>query len=169
MVDLETLLTYLTLISVPIGVFYHIMTLNNSRKNQQLQLETRQTQLFMNLYETWRSPDFRKRSNWVNILLEYEDMEDFMSQYGPRVDQEAFATWASIAAFYQGIGVLVQRGMIDIELVNDLLGQAVVISWEKMSPEIIESRKVGTGKFSPILWKEFEFLYNEICKRRSDV
>ena len=76
---------------------------------------------------------------------------------------------AARAAFYQGIGVLVQRGMIDIELVNDLLGHSVVLTWEKMSPELIESRKSGTGKFSPILWKDFEFLYNEISKRRSDV
>ena len=50
MIDLQTLLTYLTLISVPFGVFYHIMTLNNTRKNQQMQLETRQAQLFFNLY-----------------------------------------------------------------------------------------------------------------------
>jgi hypothetical protein len=77
MVDIQNVLTYLTLISVPVGVFYHIMTLNNTRKNQQLQLETRQTQLFMNLYETWRSPDFRKRSNFVNFQVEYDNLRVF--------------------------------------------------------------------------------------------
>jgi hypothetical protein len=118
----------------------------------------------MNLYETWRSPDFRKRSNWVNLVLEYEDLEDFMSKYGPFVDDEAFATWASIAAFYQGIGVLVQRNMIDIEMVNDLLGDSIITSWEKMGPEIIESRSKSGKRFSPTLWKDFEYLYNEIIK-----
>jgi hypothetical protein len=47
---LQTLLTYLTLISVPVGVFYHIMTLRNTRRNQELTLETRQAQMFMQIY-----------------------------------------------------------------------------------------------------------------------
>ena len=167
MFDVQTVLTYLTLISVPIGVFYHIMTLRNTRKNQQLQLETRQTQLFMNLYETWRSPDFRKRSNWVNLLLEYDDLDDFWTKYGPETDPDAFATWASIAAFYAGIGVLVQREMIDIDMVDHLMGWSVITTWEKMSPEIYESRKAGRRKFSSSLWKDFEYLYNEINKIQS--
>jgi len=57
MMDVETLINLLALISIPIGVFYHIMTLNNTGKNQELTikaqnhaLETRQAQLFMNIY-----------------------------------------------------------------------------------------------------------------------
>jgi len=45
-VSLQTLLTYLTLISVPVGVFYHVMTLRNTQRNRKLQLETRQTLQF---------------------------------------------------------------------------------------------------------------------------
>lgn len=61
MLDIQTVLTYLTLISVPVGIFYYIMTLNNTRKNQRQQLETRQTHLFMTLYETARSREFRRQ------------------------------------------------------------------------------------------------------------
>jgi hypothetical protein len=168
MIELQTVLTYLTLISVPVGVLYHIMTLNNSRKNQQLQLETRQTQLFMNLYETWRSPDFRKRSNFINFQLEYENLEDFWEKYGPIADPDAFDSWASIAAFYQGIGVLVKKGMIDIEIVNELIGNSTIIFWEKMSPEIIESREKTQRRFSSTLWNDFEYLYEEILKFREN-
>ena len=39
-VSLQTLLTYLTPISIPVGVIYHIMTLRNTRKNKQPQLKT---------------------------------------------------------------------------------------------------------------------------------
>ena len=119
-----------------VGIFYYIMTLQNTRKNQQHQLETRQAQLFMYMYDRWSSPEFRKRSNWVNSIIEYDNREDFFSKYGPKVDEEAFATWASIAAFYAGIGVLVKRGLIDIELVADLMRPSIVRTWEKMSPEI---------------------------------
>ena len=65
MVDIQTLLTYLTLISVPIGIFYYIMTLNNTRKNQQMQLETRQAQLFMNIYNTYRSKEYIEHAGYT--------------------------------------------------------------------------------------------------------
>jgi hypothetical protein len=55
MIDLQTVLTYLTLISVPVGVFYHIMTLRNTRKNQQLILETRRAgwRVFAVAFAVW--------------------------------------------------------------------------------------------------------------------
>jgi hypothetical protein len=41
--DLQILFGYLTPISLTIGVIYHIITLNNTRMNQQMQLETSPT------------------------------------------------------------------------------------------------------------------------------
>ena len=57
---LQTTISLLTLISLTIDVIYHIMTLNNTRKNQRLQLETRQAQLFMQAYGTFVDRDFQK-------------------------------------------------------------------------------------------------------------
>ena len=65
MIDLQTILTYLTLISIPIGVLYHIMTLRNTSKNQQLQLESRQIQLYMQLLDRFASEENRLRSAQV--------------------------------------------------------------------------------------------------------
>jgi len=66
MIDIQTVLTYLTLISVPVGVFYHIMTLNNTRKNQEMQLETRQTQIFLNFFTEWRSKEMMEKYQMRN-------------------------------------------------------------------------------------------------------
>jgi hypothetical protein len=95
-------------------------------------------------------------------------LEDFWEKYGPIADPDAFASWASIAAFYQGIGVLVKKGMIDIEIVNELIGNSTIIFWEKMSPEIIESREKTQRRFSSTLWNDFEYLYEEILKFREN-
>jgi hypothetical protein len=161
-VTLQTLLTYLTLISVPVGVFYHIMTLRNTKKNQEQQLETRQAQLFMNLYETWRSPEFRKNSRWINKFVEYKDSADFHRQYGSEENLDEFAIWTSISAFYEGIGVLVRRGLINLDLVDDLLRASIKVAWEKMGPEFVESRVI---RGNSDLFNDFEYLYNEIKKR----
>jgi len=81
MANLETLLTYLTLISVPIGVFYQILMLKNTRKNQEMQLEARQAQLFMDYQEKiMQDPlnsSYSDLKNW-----EWNDYDDFVTKYG---------------------------------------------------------------------------------------
>jgi len=160
MADLETLLTYLTLISVPIGIFYYIMTLNNTKKNQELTLETRQAQLFMELYREYRDPKFRKMylevSQWT-----WEDHEDFRRKYTPEGNIDNYTIYASVMSYFEGIGVLVKRGLIGIEMVYDLLALQIKGIWEKYASTVIISRK---HLEMPTLWDDFEYLYNELMK-----
>ena len=160
-VSLQTVLTYLTLISVPVGVFYHIMTLNNTRKTQQLQLETRQAQLFMNLYETFRSPTFRKQLDEVLFIIEFEDWDDMQRNFDPVDNPDTRVSWFSVASFFEGVGVLLKRNLIDISMVDDLLATAIRMTWEKIGPIETESRKRLN---LPRLWDDFEFLYKELMK-----
>ena len=155
------MLTYLTLISVPVGVFYHIMTLNNTRKTEQLQLETRQAQLFMSLYETFRSPTFRKHLDEVLFIMEFEDWDDMERKFDPVEHSDERISWFSVGAFFEGVGVLLKRKLIDISMVDDLLATPIRLSWEKMGPIEMESRKRLN---LPRLWDDFEFLYKELMK-----
>ena len=68
--------------------------------------------------------------------------------------------WTSVAAFFEGLGVLVKKEFIEIGLVHDFLGSVIIQAWEKMGPVFLESRKINNTK----LWNEFEYLYNEIKK-----
>lgn len=167
-ITLQTLLTYLTLISVPVGVFYHIMTLRNTRKNQELQLETRQAQLFMGLYETYKSPEFRKRHSEI-INQEWETYDDFMEKYGSETNPDAWTRWMSTGAFYNGIGILLKQGLIGIALVEELLSNAVFISWVRMGPIVKDwrerDRRFEGGRSSKYnFFHGFEYLYNELKK-----
>ena len=92
-ITLQTLLTYLTLISVSVGVFYHIMTLRNTRKNQELQLETRQAQLFMQVYRHYTDRDWLRQQQEVQWLFEYDTYDEFMEKYSPVSDMEKFLSW----------------------------------------------------------------------------
>ena len=84
---LQTLLTYLTLISVPVGVFYHIMTLRNTGKNQEMQLETRQAQLFMQIYQEMSSPEHYKRSDEL-LHMEWTTGTTFTENMAQRIIQK---------------------------------------------------------------------------------
>ena len=66
-------------VGILVAVIYHIMTLQNTRKNQQLTLETRQTQLFMQAYHKWIDKDL----NLTNTIIdrwEWQDYDDFMGR-----------------------------------------------------------------------------------------
>jgi len=42
------------------GFTYYVMTVRNSQRMQQMTLETRQAQLFMQVYDRWASRDMTK-------------------------------------------------------------------------------------------------------------
>lgn len=53
MVEFSTILQFIQAFGIIIGVAYYVMNIENNRKNQELQLETRQAQLLMAVYERY--------------------------------------------------------------------------------------------------------------------
>jgi hypothetical protein len=159
-VTLQTLLTYLTLISVPVGVFYHIMTLRNTRKNQELQLETRQAQLYMGLINTLRSPEFRRQWH-IAEAASWEDYDDFSTKYSAENNPEVLSAFTSVWAFFESVGTLVKKGLIDLGLVDGFLAGSLVGAWRWFEPLLIGDR----DHFGANLWADFEYVYDEIMKR----
>jgi hypothetical protein len=156
---IEYLPLVLTGIGIIVSILYYAMTIRNQNK-------TRQAQLLMGLYETYRSPEFRKRQMAIQIL-EYNDFHDFWDKYGRDNNPDYWAMWFSVAAFYNGIGVLVRRNMLDIELVEELLANIIERSWENMGDIILDWRKfIAADKERKYdLLHGFEYLYNEIVSR----
>jgi hypothetical protein len=164
-VSLQTLLTYLTLISIPIGVLYHIMTLRNTRKNQELQLETRQTQLFMNVYNNHIS--LPTHTITIELLHQWtwEDYDDFMTKYSLPNNLEANVKWSHYFASLEGLGILIKKGVIDPDLVYSSQYGSIITIWEKFLPIIEEWRKRTD---SPHLYEDPEYLYNEMIRMRNE-
>ena len=118
MVNLETLqtmLTFVTLISVPVGVFYYVMTLRNQSRSRQIQII--------------------RGLNATNIDLTFlswafSDYDDFMSKYGPESNPE---NWSSLMDWFTTLeeyGVYVKEGLLDIHLLYLLHGGTIKKSWE---------------------------------------
>ena len=167
MASLETLLTYLTLISVPIGVFYHIMTLNNTRKNQQMQLDTRQAQLLMQIYQS-RYNQVGIKQFWKILLLQWDDFEDYMKKYGPYDNPEVTDELALITSewnYFDGLGILLQDGLLNENNVYRMMGIRSIMIWYKCETLIqnIRSMEGGTGED---YLEGFEFLANKMIDIR---
>ncbi len=126
------------------------------------QNQTRQAQLFMDLYGKYITPEFHKR--WMQIVSIPED--DILKDKGGltiflkgEADIETSAEFNSLFSFFEGIGLLVNKKLIDINLVAELLSSTVIWVWERISEAVIESRQ-ALGR--PQIYEWFEYLYQEI-------
>ena len=161
MIDLQTVLTYLTLISVPVGVFYHIMTLQNTRKNQQLQLETRQAQLYMGLINTFNSLEHRKQ--WViTESATWKDHADYTSKYNTHNNPEVLIATLMMFTFFESVGSLVRKNLVNIDLVDGVMAISIILIWRRFEDIIKADREYFQ---SPTLWEDFEYVYIELSKR----
>ncbi len=118
------------------------------------QTRLRQTDLVMKLYSNFNSLEFQKI--WEKILKrEAKDFQEYQKKYG---NAEA----VTVGMFFEGIGILLKRKLIDIDLVDDMFTSPIKRTWEKMRNMTLEARKATN---TPETFEWFEYLYNEMQKR----
>jgi len=160
-ITLPIVLQLLQTAGILVGIVYYITIMKNQQRNQELTLraqenatETRQAQLFMQIYDKWSSPDFL--GAWRFIMeTEFETLEEIRELQKKEEYQRA---WATLVGFYEGVGVLVKEGLIDIRLVALLMTGTTVLFWRKMEPFVPEMRK---GAY-PRAYIETECLYHAL-------
>ena len=154
MVDIQNLPVVMTGIGLIVAIMYYTLTLRNATK-------TRQAQLYMQIYDKWSSPEFNQQ--WGEIInnWEWEDFDDFNEKYGSENNSLGLSKWFSTAAYFEGIGVLVKRKLIDVSLVDDLMSGYIIRFWLKFSPIIVEWRERYDW---PQALEWAEYLYNEISQ-----
>ena len=166
MVDLSEISIVLAGLSVSFAALEYVLNLRSTQKNMRLQLEntkatleTRQAELFMGLYHRWNDMEFQRC--WTEIRAwEWKDSKDFLEKYGPYTSPESNVKRAVLGTFFEGMGVLVKRGLIDGALADDLMSGYIISYWRKFGPLIGELRKT----YGPTLGEYAEYLYNEVSK-----
>ena len=141
--------------SVIVGVVLAILQLRD-------QVRTRQAQLFMELYNHFSNREFMGYLAEVIHLVEYEEFDE--SENKPtfllgETDIEIASKVGEVCAFFEGMGLLVKRKLIDINLVAELLSSPVCWVWEKLEKRIKRAREI---RQRPQIWEWFEYLYYEI-------
>ena len=60
--------------------------------------------------------------------------------------------------FFEGIGILLQRKLVDTRMIDDLFGGAIARAWEKVKTGVEKARQQLND---PSIYYYFEYLYNE--------
>ena len=155
MVDITEISAMVAAAGVLIGVVFAVLQLRDLVK-------TRHTDLVMRLYSTWQSKEFSEATLKV-WNLEFKDYNDFVRKYGPWYSEtEVYTAFRMVCNFFDGIGILLFRKLVDIEMVARLFTLSTKTTWEKVKPLVEGSRRHVYG---PLVFEDFEYLYNEVKKR----
>lgn len=126
------------------------MVLRNANK-------TREAQLFMQIYRDWKDPDRVSMENEIVRDWSWEDYDDFVAKYVS--NREEYLKLSHVTAYYEGIGIMVHRKLVDPNLIENLMSSSIIETWEKLEPMIAEIR-VRENYPQVVEW--FEYLYDVI-------
>ncbi len=151
MVDIQTVSIAIASAGVFAAAIYYIFQIRH-------QTRIRQTDLIMRLYSRFGSEGFQKLLDKVRRRKD-KGFHDYEEKYG-------WAEWIAIGTFFEGIGVLLHRKLVDIGLVDDLFTAPIKMAWGEMKDSIIEARKEWG---QPTIFEWFEYLANEMTKREQEI
>jgi hypothetical protein len=83
-----------------------------------------------------------------------------MQQYRELSDAEKNLIWLLFCSI-ESIGILVSRGDLPIELVDDFFSIPVIEGWRKLSPYVLELRRETD---SPQTWEWYQWLYDRLTE-----
>jgi hypothetical protein len=147
MLDIPSISAIVAVIGVLVGVVLTVVELRNLVKQ-------RQTDLVTNLYSIYASEGFQKE--WHVFMTESSDLKTY---------QEKFAVeFPPSGVFFNEIGILLEKKLIDVDLVNSLFGGVILRYAERMKPFLESCRRELN---SPRLGWGLEYLFNEMQKLQS--
>jgi hypothetical protein len=142
-----------------------------SLKTQQQNLETRQAQLFMQLFDRWSGSEFALKYGKAAYEIypkcnnNPEELNVFLHQkINEHFDPEVFAIYQQLTIFFDGVGVLVRKGLVDIDLVERIFYDRIIWYWEMIKPRALFVRE----SFGPKHLEDLEWLYEEMVRRHGN-
>ncbi|UCD44227.1 MAG: hypothetical protein JSV27_08805 [Candidatus Bathyarchaeota archaeon] len=165
MIELGVIRDLVTIFGVIAGFTYYVMVVRNSQRTQQMQLETRQAQLFSQFALNMNSADNLR--NYMEVLnWEWEDYHDFEMKYGSDNDTQTRAMRLNMWTGYNHIGKLLREGLLDLDLVYTLMGDSAIWQWVKWRDVIEEQRR---RYYTSDFMAEWEYLYSELMRYKQEL
>ena len=125
-------------------------------RNQELQ--TRQAQLLMTIYGQFSSREWI--SSWYKYLLRnWGNYKEFVDIW--KNDEDFRDSFGVLATFFEGMGVLVREGFLDIRSVALMMTPQIRGFWEKIAL-FAEEDRVATGNRRNM--ENSEYLYMALLK-----
>ena len=182
----QMVLSTLQTLSIMVGIFYYVTTLRNAQKTRELTLEsqeltrkaqeqaaeTRQIQLFMQLFDRWGDPDFARlygKYRYETCAKVNNDPEEIckiaVQSVFESYDPDVWIPIQTLTQYFEGIGIIYKKKLVDIETLESLLSDRIIWYWDATGAFVNYAREKLDD---PTMYQEIETLVNEM-KRRKEI
>jgi len=115
----------------------------------------RDLEISMKLFDWAETESLRKAFRWVEKDFQFEDFEKYKAEV--KGNPEAGDYPYQVEAFFEEVGFLVNKKLVDIDVIIDRLSAYIVSNWKKLEPWILVMRKErGDKTFGEHFQKLFE-------------
>jgi hypothetical protein len=95
----------------------------------------------------------------INVSWSWKDVNDFFQKYGPENNPDDWAKFVSVGSYYEGMGMMVKKNLINIDMIPEVIAIAVLEFWEKVQPVAIQMSKQFRR---PQAFDGIKFLYHRL-------
>jgi len=161
MLDIQSASAIIAALSVIVGVILTVQELRHLSKQ-------RKTDLLVRLAPWLNMNSSELLQAYLKVLnLKFKDYDDFVEKYGPplaeKPEQMAIMT---VGNYFEAIGTLLRRKLLDLDLVWDYWGETFIAYWQKLTCITEGIRKEFN---QPEFADAGEYLYNEMKKREQQL
>ncbi|MGA2574258.1 MAG: hypothetical protein ABSF36_08710 [Candidatus Methanomethylicaceae archaeon] len=154
MVDITTISIVIASIGVLAAVVYYFLDIWHRSR-------LRQTESLIRL-SPWFNMSAKEVQEAISQVcsMEYENYEDYLQEYSGKPEQVTFKV---LGNYFEGIGILVHRKLVDTDIVYDFWGDIIISAWEGNKLLVDGMRKDSGDAKTFAFW---EYLYGELKKRQ---
>jgi hypothetical protein len=153
MVDIQTVSIAIASAGVLAGVIYYVLEIRHQSRLRQTETVIRLSPFF-----NMNAREMQEAITQV-CSIEYENYDDYLERYSGKPENTMLKI---LGNYFEGIGILVSKKLVDADIVYNFWGDIIQSSWEKIKPLIADMRKDSGGLNMFVFW---EYLYDEMKKR----
>jgi hypothetical protein len=157
MVDITTVSIVIASIGVLAGVIYYTLDIRHRSR-------LRQTESMLRL-SPWFNLSAKEVQEAISQVcsLKYKNYDDYLEKYSGKPEQVMFKV---LGNYFEGIGILVKRKLVDTDIVYDFWGDIIISTWEE-NKLLTEGMRKDSGDAKTFAF--WEYLYGELKKREHHV
>ena len=114
----------------------------------------RDLEISMKLFEWAETDRMRKAFRWIENEFEFKDLETYKTEIAANSEVSDYPY--QIEAYFEEVGFLINKKLVDIDVIVDRLGSHIITNWQKLKPWIIAIRNQRQDK---TFGEHFEILY----------
>jgi hypothetical protein len=104
----------------------------------------RDLEISMKLFEWAETDRLRKAFRWVEKDFHFENLDKYKTEVEENFEVSDYPY--QVEAFFEEVGFLVNKKLVDIDVIVDRLGSYIISNWKKLQPWIIANRKERNDK-----------------------